>query len=98
MTKITGIRCLGCNQGVEGTWAYCPFCGAQGRIADLEVVSPRERFARLAISKSQLHGECDNRGAQDPETGEVPCSRRDGCLCDELANHGDAIAKAIREA
>ena len=61
------------------------------------VLAEREECAKLAVGKSQLHGDCDYRGMQDPETGEVPCDRRDGCLCDDLAEHGDAIAKAICE-
>lgn len=60
------------------------------------VEAEREACAKLAIAKSSLHTDCDYRGAQDLETGEIPCGRRDGCLCDDLAEHGDAIAKAIR--
>ena len=64
---------------------------------DRLVAEEREVCAKLTVDKSQRHGDCDYRGATDPETGEVPCGRRDGCLCDDLADHGDAIAKAIRE-
>lgn len=51
--------------------------------------------ADLAVRKSELHSECDYRGAQDHETGEISCSRRDGCLCDDLCEHGQALAKVI---
>jgi hypothetical protein len=51
--------------------------------------------ADLVIRKSELYDECDYRGAQDPETGEIPCSRRDGCLCDDLCEHGQALAGKI---
>lgn len=45
--------------------------------------------------------DCDHRGATDPETGEVSCSRErrgDNCLCAERMEIADAIAAKIRAA
>lgn len=67
--------------------------------AVINAVLPIERDACIKIATSISHDDCDERGAQDPETGEVPCSRErrgDTCLCVERDDVGHAIATKIR--
>ena len=57
-----------------------------------------ERKACAAVARSRGQRECDDRGAQDPETGEVPCrreSRGGSCLCADLDDMAHEISKHI---
>lgn len=67
--------------------------------AVIDVVLPIERDAIIKITSRFTEADCDYRGAQDPETGEVTCSREsrgDTCLCVERMEVADAIASKIR--
>lgn len=67
--------------------------------AVINVVLPIERDAIIKITASVGEQDCDCRGVQDPETGEVPCSREargDVCLCIERNDFWHAIATKIR--
>ncbi len=62
------------------------------------ILAEREACARLA---SGMGGgaDCDDRGMQDPETGEVPCSaerRGEVCVCVERSDLAHKIATKIR--
>lgn len=66
---------------------------AQERVAD-----EREACARIASGMSD-GADCDDRGMQDPETGEVPCSaerRGEVCVCVERSDLAHKIATTIR--
>ena len=56
----------------------------------------REAIAQQVVSYSQCHADCDHRGVMDPETGDWPCTRKAGCWCDDIAEHGDELALEIR--
>lgn len=61
------------------------------------VADERELCARIASGSE--YRECDERGMQDPETGEVPCgaeARGEVCTCAEIADLAHGIAKRIR--
>lgn len=67
--------------------------------AVINAVLPMEREAVVKITSNIANADCDYRGAQDPETGEVPCSREnrgDTCLCMERMETADAIAAKVR--
>ena len=58
----------------------------------------REACARLASGMGDA-ADCDDRGMQDPETGEVPCSaerRGEVCVCVERSDLAHKIATKIR--
>lgn len=61
-----------------------------------------EQCAKIATNYAlNQSSDCDYRGATDPETGEVSCSRErrgDTCLCVERMEVADAIASKIRAA
>jgi hypothetical protein len=69
--------------------------------AVMDVVLPIERERCLTIAKrARETAECDNRGVQDWETGEVPCSaeRRTGvCECDLRSEVAEQIAARIKQ-
>ena len=56
----------------------------------------REAIAQQVVAYSQCHADCDHRGVMDPETGDWPCTRKAGCWCDDIAEHGDELALEIR--
>lgn len=63
-----------------------------------EVLAEREACARIASGMSDGM-DCDDRGAQDRETGEVPCSaeaRGEVCVCSERCELAFKIAAKIR--
>lgn len=63
-----------------------------------EVVAEREACARIA-SGMATRMDCDDRGTQDPETGEVPCDaerRGEVCVCSERSELAFKIADKIR--
>jgi hypothetical protein len=45
-----------------------------------------------------MGSECDRRGGQDPETGEVPCDGEEeiGCACSVAMELGDRLIKNLR--
>lgn len=62
------------------------------------IAAEREACARIA-SRSAGFADCDDRGMQDPETGEVPCSaeaRGEVCVCVERSDLAHKIATKIR--
>lgn len=68
--------------------------------AVVALISADEREACARIASGMSDGmDCDNRGAQDPETGEVPCSaetRGEVCVCSERSELAFKIADKIR--
>ena len=61
------------------------------------VAAERDVCARIAAGSAQR--DCDDRGFQDPETGEVPCDaerRGEVCVCAELFDQAGRIAQSIR--
>lgn len=64
----------------------------------MAIKEEREACARIASGMSDGM-DCDDRGAQDPETGEVPCSaesRGEVCVCSERYELAFKIADKIR--
>lgn len=62
------------------------------------IADEREACARIASGMS-VGADCDDRGAQDPETGEVPCyaeRRSEMCVCVEMSDLAHKIATKIR--
>lgn len=67
--------------------------------AVIDVVLPIERDAIIKITSGLSDADCDYRGVQDQETGEVLCSREtrgEDCLCVMRMETADAIAAKIR--
>lgn len=57
-----------------------------------------ETKACAAVARSRGQRDCDDRGAQDPETGEVPCRREakgGSCLCADLDDMAHEISTHI---
>jgi len=68
--------------------------------ADMGRAIAAEREACARIASGMFFGDdCDDRGMQDPETGEIPCSaerRGEVCVCVELSDLAHRIATRIR--
>lgn len=80
-----------------GPWAHLTTEQTNKLIATA-VAAEREACARIA-SGMDLSTDCDDRGATDPETGEVPCSaeaRGEVCVCVERSDLAHKIATKIR--
>ena len=65
---------------------------------DAGVVFERTSCAQVAAGLAD-GADCDDRGMQDPETGEVPCAaeaRGEVCVCVERSDLAHKIATKIR--
>lgn len=63
------------------------------------VAAERDACALVAINTGDGMIDCDDRGMQDPETGEIPCSaerRGEVCVCVERSDLAHKIATTIR--
>lgn len=68
------------------------------RLIGEAVAAEREACARVASGLAD-GADCDDRGMQDPETGEVPCAaeaRGEVCVCVERSDLAHKIATKIR--
>ena len=71
---------------------------AFGETLRAELLKEIEACARIA-SGSDMSADCDDRGATDMETGEVPCgaeARGEVCVCAERSELAHKIAAKIR--
>lgn len=85
--------CLRLDSGVISV-----LCADHANRVMAEVMAEREACARIASGLSDGM-DCDDRGSQDPETGEVPCAaeaRGEVCICSERSDLAFKIADKIR--
>lgn len=88
------MRCA-CDYNDAGPMKLCAAHDNQQRSA---IAAEREACARIASGMSD-GADCDERGAMDGETGEIPCgaeSRGDVCVCAERSELAFKIADKIR--